>query len=89
VGFEVIMAVNVKISVCVDVMLCSLVDHTNVSGEPAASMFRVRVSQVWKKWCEYREREDWSLGPEGANANKENSVRNIGPLKGPFRMAAL
>jgi hypothetical protein len=42
VGFEVIMAATVKISVCGDVMLCRLVDCTSVSGELAAPMFRVK-----------------------------------------------
>jgi hypothetical protein len=40
------------------------------------------VSQAWKKWYGCRERGYYYQGPEWTNKNKENRVKNIGPIKG-------
>jgi hypothetical protein len=47
--FEILLVVNVKITISLDVLLCSLVIGTKLSEELAASMLRVGGIVAWGK----------------------------------------
>jgi hypothetical protein len=59
---------------------------TNVSEEPTTSIFRAeeQVDCIKKYGC--KGREDWDQDPEQTNRNKENNVKNAGPLKDYFKI---